>query len=311
MGPGGAATATGLYSLAGLCAYLIVAGGLLLAVRMCRARQLIEDVMGVLGFLALLCSAAVLLHLPFAGGPVSLRGPGGLLGQWLAEGAAGFVGGVGAALAAATLLAISLILLTQVRVAEVFAALVWAARGAGCAIGVVARAAAWLAMTGARSLGRMVLAMFPEKEEAPQAEDHEAGEDQAAWDAMLAGDELCPAALVAPAETLREDDSDVNGADDFGMTVGFAEPGEGTDALADEAPIVHENEERRAMAALVAEVAAVECAAPVEPKQPFVEAKPEPSIVPAVTAALEEGVTEKNTESFDEETGGGLSSCNP
>ncbi len=305
MGPGGAATATGLYSLAGLCAYLVVAGGLLLAVRMCRARQLIEDVMGVLGFLALLCSAAVLLHLPFAGEPVSLRGPGGLLGQWLAEGAAGFVGGVGTGLAAATLLAISLILLTQVRVAEVFAALAWAARGAGRAIRVVACAAAWLAVVGARSLGRMVLAMFPEKEEAQEVEDHQAVEDQAAWDAMLHEDELCPAALAAPAETLSEGDSDVNGADDSGMTVGFAELGGGTDALADEAPIVHENEERRAMAALVAEVAAVECAAPVEPKQPFVEAKPEPSIVPAVTAALEEGVTEKNAEPLDEEIGAG------
>ena len=175
MGPGGAATATGLYSLAGLCAYLVVAGGLLLAVRMCRARQLIEDVVGALGFLALLCSAAVLLHLPFAGEPVSLRGPGGLLGQWLAEGAAGLVGGVGTALAAATLLAISLILLTHVRVAEVFAVLAWGARAAGRAIRVVARTAAWLAVTGARSLGRMVVAMFPEKEEAQQAEEHHGG----------------------------------------------------------------------------------------------------------------------------------------
>ena len=301
MGPGGAAAATGLYSLAGLCAYLLVAGALLIAVRMCRARQLIEDVVGVLGFLALLCSAAVLLHLPFAGDPVSLRGPGGLLGQWLAEGAAGFVGGVGAALAAATLLAISLILLTQVRVAEVFAALGWSARAAGRAIRVVARAVAWAAVAGARALGRMVLAMFPEKEEAPEAQDYPAVEERAAWDAMLAEDELQPTALLAPVESLREGDSDMNGAEDSRMTVTSAEPGEVADAMADEAPVVHENEERRAMAALVAEVAAVECAAPVEPMQPLVEAKPEPSIVPAVTAVLDEGVTEKNVESCDEQ----------
>ena len=303
MGPGGAATATGLYSLAGLCAYLIVAGALLLAVRMCRARQLIEDVVGVLGFLALLCSAAVLLHLPFAGDPVSLRGPGGLLGQWLAEGAAGFVGGVGAALAAATLLAISIILLTQVRVAEVFAALGWSARIAGRAVRGVVRAAAWLAVMGARALGRMVLAMFPEKEEAPAVEDYPVVEDKAAWDAMLDEDEPWNTALAAPVETLREGDSEVNQADDPEMTIASAETGESVDAMADETPPVRENEERRAMAALVAEVAAVECAAPVEPIQPIVEAKPEPSIVPAVTAALEEGVTEKNAEPIDEEIG--------
>ena len=309
MGPGGAAAATGLYSLTGLCAYPLVAGVLLLAVRMCRARRLINDVVGALGFLALLCAAATLLHLSFIGGPVTLRGPGGVLGQWLAEGAASVVGGVGTALAAATLLSISLILLTHVRVGEVFSALAWAVRGAGRALLVVARAAAWLAVTGARSLGRMVVAMFPEKEAAQQDEELGRFEAEAAWDDIPDDDGPSAAALAAPVETLREGDSDVNGADHLGMTIDFAEPGESADALLDEAPVMHENEERRAMAALVAEVAAVECAAPMaplgDPKQPSVEVKPEPCIVPAVTAALEEGVTEKNAESLYEQVGAG------
>ena len=309
MGPGGAAAATGLYSLTGLCAYPLVAGVLLLAVRMCRARRLINDVVGVLGFLALLCSAATLLHLSLIGAPVTLRGPGGLLGQWLAEGAASVVGGVGAALAAATLLSISLILLTHVRVGEVFSALSWAARSAGRALLVVARAASWLAVTGARSLGRMVVAMFPEKEAVQQAEDRESFAAEAGWADIPDEEEPSAPALAAPVEGLREGDSDVNGADHLGMTIDFAEPGDSTDALLDEAPVVHENEERRAMAALVAEVAAVECAAPVVPlgevKQPGLDAKPEPCIVPAVTAALEEGVTEKNAESLDEEVAAG------
>jgi S-DNA-T family DNA segregation ATPase FtsK/SpoIIIE len=113
--------------------------------------------------------------------------------------------------------------------------------------------------------------------------------------------------MVAPVETLLKGDSDVHAAGDSEATVGFAEFGEGPEAMLDEAPAVHENEERRAMAALVAEVAAVECAAPIEPvgepKQPSVEARPEPCIVPAVTAALEEGVTEKNPEFADKEAG--------
>ena len=336
MGPGGAAAATGLYSLTGLCAYPLVAGVLLVAVRMCRARRLIKDVGGVLGFLALLCSTAVLLHLPFAGEPVTLRGPGGLFGQWLAENAASVVGGLGTALAAATLLSVSLILLTHVRVGEVFAVLAWAARSAGRAILVLARAAAWLVAAGARSFGRMIVAMFPEREEAEKAEDLDRVEAETAWDETPDEDEPF-AAWAAPVESLREGDSDVDGTgddvgspaalppahhrgrvwepsqgshiDDVGPMIGFAEPGEGTDTMLGEAPVVHENEERRAMAALVAEVAAVECAAPVEPKgEPHelsVEAKPEPCIVPAVTAALEEGVTEKNTEGLGEEVGAG------
>ena len=308
MGPGGAAAATALYSLIGLCAYPVVAGVLLLAVRMCRARRLIDDVVNVLGFVGLLCSVAVILYLPFAGDRVTLRGPGGLLGQWLAEGVAGVVGGVGAALAAGTLLSISLILLTHVSVGQVFAALVWAARSAGHVVRVAACAAAWLAVKGVRALGRVVSAMFPEKEEASETENSDPGETEPAWDAISDRNEPF-AALPAPAESLREGDSDVNEPDGLGSMIDFAEPSQDVNALLYEAPVVHENEQRRAMAALVAEVAAVECAAPAlpkgEPTELLVEMRPEPSIVPAVTAALEEGATEKNAESSDAASGAG------
>ena len=295
MGPGGAAAASGLYSLVGLCAYPVVAGLLLIAVRMCRARRLIEDVMGAVGFVALLCSAAVLLHLPFAGEPVTLRGPGGLLGQWLAETGASVVGGVGVALAAATLLSISLILLTHVSMGEVFSALAWGGRGAGRAIRVVARSTAWLAVTGARALGRMVVAMFPEKGESERAEKFDPVQAKSGWDEIPEQDEALAPTVIAPVEPLREGESDAHAADDSESASDFAEGGEGPDTMLDEAPAVHESEDRRAMAALVAEVAAVECAAPAELASECklsVEAKPEPCIVPAITAALEEGVTE-------------------
>ena len=305
MGPGGAAAAKALYSLAGLCAYPMVLAGLLLAVRMCRARPLIEDVVGWLGFVALLCSATVLLHLPFVGEKVTLRGPGGLLGRWLAESAASVIGGVGTALAAGTLLSISLILVTHVRVSEVFAVLAWAARTAGRAIWAVTRAAAWMIVTGARALGRMVSAMFPEKDEAQDAdtgsEKDEPVEASAPWDAMAEADESRPEPVVIPAvEPLREGDSDTSAANDGKLAIDHADSDEVAHALADEAPVVHENEDRRAMAALVAEVAAVECAAPPEPVMPVIESRPEPSIVPAVGAALDEGATERNAESAQE-----------
>jgi len=312
MGPGGAAAAAGLYSVAGLCAYPLVVAGLLLAVRMCRGRRLIADFVGWTGFLAFLCGAAVLMHLPFAGGAVTLRGPGGLLGKWLAESAAGVIGGVGTALAAGTLLSISLILLTHVRVSEVFAVLAWAARGVGRVLWAVTRAAAWMVVAGARALGRMVSAMFPEKaqDEDNGPEKEEPVEDAAAWDAAAEADDSRPEPVVMPAvQALREGDSDANEADDSTIAVvstmaaAPSESAETADAMAYEAPVVHENEDRRAMAALVAEVAAVECAAPVVPEQPVIESRPEPSIVPAVTTALDEGVTERNAESFDKPAG--------
>src|SRR5262245_35283828 len=93
MGPGGAAAASGLYSLAGFGAYVIVAAMLVVAVRCFRGRSLIDGLVEGVAVLGLLGSMTVLLHLPFADEPVTLRGPGGLLGQWLGEITATFIGG--------------------------------------------------------------------------------------------------------------------------------------------------------------------------------------------------------------------------
>ena len=67
MGPGGGAVATGLYSLFGLCAYLVIAATSVAAVRCFRARPFIDGLREGTGALLLLCALAVLLHLPFAG----------------------------------------------------------------------------------------------------------------------------------------------------------------------------------------------------------------------------------------------------
>src|SRR5438552_15720437 len=74
MGPGGAAAAAGLYSLAGFGAYLVVGVMLIVAVRCFRGRLLQRGFAEVTGTLGVLASMAVLLHLPFADGPVVLRG---------------------------------------------------------------------------------------------------------------------------------------------------------------------------------------------------------------------------------------------
>jgi len=176
MGPGGAAAAAAIYSFSGIASYLLISASLVVAIRMCRGKRLIGSLIEPLGFLSLLLSVAVLCHLPFSDGKVLLRGPGGLLGQYLGQIAASFIGGVGAALAATTVLCTAILLLTDIRVSEVLDSLAWAGRH-------VSRAARWAAavcwratVSGARALGRVVVAMFPEKSAAEEASDEDLAE---------------------------------------------------------------------------------------------------------------------------------------
>src|ERR1022692_4142934 len=130
MGPGGGAIATGLYTLVGLSAYLLIAAMLIAAVRCFRARPLVDGVREGTGAVLLLGSVAVLLHLPFAESVVSHHGPGGLWGQWLGEVTASFIGAVGAALVATTMLVVGILLVTEISMREVAIVLAWAGRHA-------------------------------------------------------------------------------------------------------------------------------------------------------------------------------------
>ena len=154
MGPGGAAAASGLYGLLGLASYLMVVGMLVAAWRAFRGQSLVEGFIEGLGALCLLASITVLLHLPFAGANHALRGPGGLMGQWLGEVTASFIGSVGAALAATALLFVTLLLVTDIELKELTVVVAWAA-------GRV-RDAGWGIL---RATGRLVVAMFPEKDD--------------------------------------------------------------------------------------------------------------------------------------------------
>src|SRR5262249_25575964 len=82
MGQGGHAIAGALYGVAGVAAYLIVAGMLVAAVRCFRGRPLVDGMRETIGTLLLLGSVAILLHLPFEDSGFASHGPGGLLGEW-------------------------------------------------------------------------------------------------------------------------------------------------------------------------------------------------------------------------------------
>jgi S-DNA-T family DNA segregation ATPase FtsK/SpoIIIE len=318
MGPGGAAAATAIYSLAGVASYLLMAATLVVAVRLCRGRSLIQGLLEPVGFLSLFCSVAVLCHLPFAEGKVLLRGPGGLLGQYLGQIAASFIGGVGAALAATTLFSVAILLLTDIKVAEVLDSLAWAGNHLGRVgvwfAGLTCRAAV---ATG-RAVGRVVVAMFPDKSEAEEAaeEDAENDAERASERASLralddASDDLSADAdaddqndepkLLHAAE--HEVESDL--ADEEVLSVGAGVPAGDLDeaisadgmAVGTNEPI-RETESRRAVAAVVAEVAAVECATLAEVQANTVVHsvdRPAPiAIIAPVTSPLDDGPTEAN-----------------
>jgi len=150
MGPGGAATARLLYSFAGYSAYLLVGAVLVMAVRCFKGTSLLSGVSETLGSLGFVGALAVLLHLPFAQRHTESRGPGGLVGQWTGEILASFIGTVGAALAAATVLFLALTFLTSLR-----------AEHAWAAVAAVGEKSWALVREAGGALGRLLADMFP------------------------------------------------------------------------------------------------------------------------------------------------------
>ncbi|HEY5285207.1 MAG TPA: DNA translocase FtsK 4TM domain-containing protein, partial [Polyangia bacterium] len=311
MGPGGAAAAAGIYSLSGVASYLLIGASLVIAIRLCRGKPIIDGFIEPLGFGALLFSVAVLCHLPFADGKVLLRGPGGLLGQYLGQIAASFIGGVGAALAATTLLATAVLLLTDIRVSEVIDSLAWA----GQHIGSVALRCARLLYRGTvaagRALGRVVVAMFPEKSAAEDAADEKQAQTEADLSDQLSAADAAALRDVESEPTAEEVQS---GPEIIPMRT-LVEPVSAEqhalsaveEEMSGDGGVAPETDERRAVGAVVAEVAAVECAAMAEVEvakakaEDQVDAQSPIAIIAPVTSSLDDGPTESNAVPYQPE----------
>jgi DNA segregation ATPase FtsK/SpoIIIE, S-DNA-T family len=269
MGPGGEAVASALYAVAGIAAYLVIAGMLVAAVRCFRGRRLFEGARETGGTLLLLGSVAILLHLPFADSGFSSHGPGGLLGEWLGGITAGFIGSVGAALAATTTLIVALLLVTEVSTREVAVVLAWAARHA--ARGAVA---------GARASWRTMRAAFPEKDDRDDRRNRREPESDFDGDELEA-DDGHESIHIHPAQELRAEAETDEPGQGRPETTTEAIP-EALEAQESEGVRIGEprtvaekvaDPERVAMAAIVAEVAAVERFAPEASAQ--ADAEPE------------------------------------
>ena len=127
MGPGGAATAAALYTLAGLGAYLVIVSWSWRRCAVSGRGRCARGSVEAFAALILLGSSRCCCTCPSRDERMALHGPGGLLGQWLGEVVASFIGVVGAALAGATMLFVSLLLLSAIRMHEVVVVLAWGA----------------------------------------------------------------------------------------------------------------------------------------------------------------------------------------
>src|SRR5262245_10607906 len=85
MGPFGRSSAHLFYGVAGVCGYLLIGLALVAAIRALLERQPVMPLAIVLGALIGVVSLATLVHLAAAGYRVAGRGPGGLVGEHLAE----------------------------------------------------------------------------------------------------------------------------------------------------------------------------------------------------------------------------------
>ncbi len=247
MGPGGAAVASGFYGLFGLGAYLVIAAMSVAAIRCFRGRKIVDGLREGCGALLLLSAVVVLLHLPFADSDVSFHGPGGLYGQWLGEVAASFIGAVGAALVATTMLMVGILLVTEITLAEAMVVLAWAARHARRGI-VVGAAAAW----------RTARAAFPEKDDAGERQAQGGSESESERESEAEENEIQIVEPVRGAAPEPEPEQEPQAAP------APVEPQESTGIRVGSPRSVGNevDEERAAMAAIVAEVAAVERFAP-------------------------------------------------
>jgi DNA segregation ATPase FtsK/SpoIIIE, S-DNA-T family len=240
MGPGGAAMAAALYAVAGFAAYMLIAGMLVAAVRCFRTNGLVDGPREVMGAIMIFAAAAVLLHLPFTGVATDSHGPGGLLGQWLGEVTASFIGSIGAALAATTILVVALLMVTEISMREVTVVLGWALRQAGAGI-----------LMGLRAAWRVTRAAFPERD-AAQEERERADERARSLNIKVVEAERRAVA--------RDGDVDEAGGFEADGIPGLV-PDQVSEGVRVGAPRTIQDElaeERATMAAIVAEMAAVE-----------------------------------------------------
>ena len=135
MGPFGRSTASLFYGLVGVCGYALIALAIVAAVRTLIERTPIAPAAVVVGSVIGVVALAVVVHLAAAGYRVAGHGPGGAIGEHLAEILRAVVGTAGTALLALVGLVVAVVVATPLRMRDVLHAFGHAARAVGVSLG--------------------------------------------------------------------------------------------------------------------------------------------------------------------------------
>jgi S-DNA-T family DNA segregation ATPase FtsK/SpoIIIE len=134
MGPFGRSVAAHYYGLAGVCGYLLIALGAIAAVRMLLDREPIVPMMIWIGCVLGVVSLAMLVHLIAPHYRVAGHGPGGALGEHLAEISRAMISTAGTALLALVGLVVAVVIATPLRMRDVLHAIGAVLRSVGVAL---------------------------------------------------------------------------------------------------------------------------------------------------------------------------------
>ena len=176
MGPFGRAAASGFYGLFGLCGYLVIAGGLVAAIRALLVREPAVPLGVGCGVTIAIVALAVIAHLAASGYRVAGHGPGGAVGEHLGEILRAVIGTVGTAMVACVGLLVAAVVATPLRMRDVL-------RGAWATVRAVGRAVATAALAVARFWRDALRAILPSRDD--EDDDDEDVEIQVADDDVL------------------------------------------------------------------------------------------------------------------------------
>ena len=171
MGPFGRSCGAAVYGLGGMTSYLMVG---LLAVASLRALMERDPILPpevLLGSTLGMISLGTLVHLAAGGYRVAGHGPGGILGEHLAEICRAAIGTAGAALLALVSLVVAVVIATPLRMRDVLGLLQRAA--AACGAGLLAAVFAF-----GRFLGDVARGILPDRERDGREDDEEEDEEE-------------------------------------------------------------------------------------------------------------------------------------
>ena len=146
MGPFGRTTAGAFYAIAGVCGYALIVLGAVAAVRVIIERQPAMPILVGVGTVLGVITLATLVHLVAPGYRVAGHGPGGAIGEHLAEVLRALIGTAGTALIAWIGLVVAVIVATPLRMRDVLDVIGAGVRAAahGVVVGCKAFAKFWV-----------------------------------------------------------------------------------------------------------------------------------------------------------------------